>query len=88
MVGGESDRSLYPSKGVVAYGSKEDLSLNAVKACPPPQPVAAVARASAAAAHPMIRRARIGEKLVIGSESSSEHRIGMFDQLLRDTQAR
>ena len=25
MVGGESDRSLYPSKGVVAYGSKEDL---------------------------------------------------------------
>ena len=30
MVGGESDRSLYPSKGVVAYGSKEDLILNAM----------------------------------------------------------
>ena len=29
MVGGESDRSLYPSKGVVAYGSKEEL-LNAM----------------------------------------------------------
>ena len=28
MVGGESDRSLYPSKGIVAYGSKEDLLLN------------------------------------------------------------
>ena len=27
-VGGESDRSLYPSNGVVAYGSKEDLLLN------------------------------------------------------------
>ena len=30
MVGGESDRSLYPSKWVVAYGSKEDLLLNAM----------------------------------------------------------
>ena len=30
IVGGESDRSLYPSKGVVAYGSKEDLVLNAM----------------------------------------------------------
>ena len=30
VVGGESDRSLYPSKGVVAYGSKEDLILNAM----------------------------------------------------------
>ena len=29
IVGGESDRSLYPSKGVVAYGSKGDLLLNA-----------------------------------------------------------
>ena len=28
MVGGESDISLYSSKGVVAYGSKEDLILN------------------------------------------------------------
>ena len=28
IVGGESDRNLYPSKGVVAYGSKEDLILN------------------------------------------------------------
>ena len=27
IVGGESDRSLYPSKGVVAYGSREDLIL-------------------------------------------------------------
>ena len=30
IVGGESDRNLYPSKGVVAYGSKEDLILNAM----------------------------------------------------------
>ena len=30
MVGGESDRSLYPSKGVVANGSKEDLLTNAM----------------------------------------------------------
>ena len=30
MVGGESDRSPYPSKGVVAYGIKEDLILNAM----------------------------------------------------------
>ena len=30
MVGGVSDRSLYPSKGVVAYGSKDDLLLNAM----------------------------------------------------------
>ena len=30
IVGGESDRSLHPSKGVVAYGSKEDLLLNAM----------------------------------------------------------
>ena len=30
MVGGESDRSLYPSKGVIAYGIKEDLILNAM----------------------------------------------------------
>ena len=29
-MGGESDRSLYPSKEVVAYGSKEDLLLNAM----------------------------------------------------------
>ena len=29
IVGGESDKSLYPSNGVVAYGSKEDLILNA-----------------------------------------------------------
>ena len=28
MVGGKSDRSLYPSKRVVAYGSKEDLIFN------------------------------------------------------------
>ena len=27
-VGGESDISLYPSKGVVVYGSKGDLLLN------------------------------------------------------------
>ena len=30
MVGGESDINLYPIKGVVAYGSKEDLILNAM----------------------------------------------------------
>ena len=30
MVGGESDKSLYPSKGVVAYGSKEDLIMDAM----------------------------------------------------------
>ena len=30
IVGGKSDKSLYPSKGVVAYGSKEDLILIAV----------------------------------------------------------
>jgi hypothetical protein len=30
IVGGESDRSLYLSKGVVTYGSKEDLLLNAM----------------------------------------------------------
>ena len=30
MVGGESDRSLYPGQRVVAYGSKEDLLLNAM----------------------------------------------------------
>ena len=30
LVGGKSDRSLYPSKEVVAYGSKEDLLLNAM----------------------------------------------------------
>ena len=30
MMGGESDRSLYPSKWVVAYGSKVDLILNAM----------------------------------------------------------
>ena len=30
IVGGESDRSLYPTKGVVPYGSKEDLILNAM----------------------------------------------------------
>ena len=30
MVGGVSDRSTYPSKWVVAYGSKEDLILNAM----------------------------------------------------------
>ena len=30
MVGCESDRSLNPSKWVMAYGSKEDLMLNAM----------------------------------------------------------
>ena len=30
MVGGVSDRSTYPSKWVLAYGSKEDLILNAM----------------------------------------------------------
>ena len=30
IVGCESDRSLNPSKGVVPYGSKEDLLLNAM----------------------------------------------------------
>ena len=30
MVGGVSDRSTYPSKWVVAYGSKEDLILIAM----------------------------------------------------------
>ena len=30
IVGGESDRSLYPSKGGVAYGSTEDSLLNAM----------------------------------------------------------
>ena len=30
IVGGESYKSLYLSKGVVAYGSKEDLLLNAM----------------------------------------------------------
>ena len=30
IVGGESDRNLYPGKAVVAYGSKEDLLLNAM----------------------------------------------------------
>ena len=30
IVGGKSERSLYPSKGFVAYGSKEDLLLNAM----------------------------------------------------------
>ena len=30
MVGGVSDRSTYPSLGVMAYGSKEDLILNAM----------------------------------------------------------
>ena len=30
MMGGESDRILYPSKGVLAYGSKEDLIVNAM----------------------------------------------------------
>ena len=30
MVGCESDRSLNPSKWVIAYGSKEDLLLNAM----------------------------------------------------------
>ena len=30
MVGCESDRSLNPSKWVMAYGSKEDLILNAI----------------------------------------------------------
>ena len=30
MVGGVSDGSTYPSKWVVAYGSKEDLILNAM----------------------------------------------------------
>ena len=30
VVGGVSDRSTYPSKWVVAYGSKEDLILNAM----------------------------------------------------------
>ena len=30
IVGGESDKSLYPSKGVVAYGSKEDLIMDAM----------------------------------------------------------
>ena len=30
MAGGGSDRSTYPSKWVVAYGSKEDLILNAM----------------------------------------------------------
>ena len=28
IVGGKSDRNLYPSKGVVAYGSKDGLILN------------------------------------------------------------
>ena len=32
MVGCESDGSLKPSKGVVAYGGKEDLLLNAMVA--------------------------------------------------------
>ena len=30
IVGGKSDRSLYPSKGVVVYGSKGDFLLNAM----------------------------------------------------------
>ena len=30
IVGGASDRSLYPSKGIVVYGSKEGLLLNAM----------------------------------------------------------
>ena len=30
IVGGVSDRNTYPSKWVVAYGSKEDLILNAM----------------------------------------------------------
>ena len=30
MMGGMSDRSAYPSKWFVAYGSKEDLILNAM----------------------------------------------------------
>ena len=30
IVGGVSDGNTYPSKGVVAYGSKEDLILNAI----------------------------------------------------------
>jgi hypothetical protein len=30
IVGCESDRSLNPSKGIVAYGSREDLLLNAM----------------------------------------------------------
>ena len=30
MVGGVSDRSTYPSKWVMAYGSKEELILNAM----------------------------------------------------------
>ena len=30
IVGGESDKILYPSKGVVVYGSKEDLLLKAM----------------------------------------------------------
>ena len=30
IVGGVSDRNTYPSKGVVAYGSKEDLLRNAM----------------------------------------------------------
>ena len=30
IVGGESDISLYPSKGVVAYVTKHDLILNAM----------------------------------------------------------
>ena len=30
IVGGESDKILYLSKGAVAYGSKEDLILNAI----------------------------------------------------------
>ena len=30
MVGGVTDGSTYPSKWVVAYGSKEDLILNAM----------------------------------------------------------
>ena len=30
IVGGESNTSLYPSKGSLAYGSKEDLILNAM----------------------------------------------------------
>ena len=30
MVGSVSDRSIYPSKWVVAYGSKEDFILNAM----------------------------------------------------------
>ena len=30
ILGGETERNLYLSKGVVAYGSKEDLILNAM----------------------------------------------------------